>query len=431
MSHNPATRTRALAALLVFALCLLIPTAALGITRAQVLTRAKTWVKHPVKYSQTKYHLGYRTDCSGYVSMCWGTGRSWSTATFHRVTHGITKGDLRPGDAMLKPGYHVRLFHHWANRSRTYYVAWESGYGKVAVRRVHKYSTDTKAGFAPTRYNETVEARVGDELLWDGSFNAWSGGWGSGGTPVMWTVSGAPRHTLVTHRWDTAHAGRNSLQLLASANDSGTPTDISQPASVTAGALYRARTWARTLGDSNAVSLHLDFLGTDGASIAETSASGAQFGVDATAFRPISVLASAPAGAVNAVVTVRLSAPATGASVPSSATVDDVSLVRLRAGVSIKPSSSTVRRSGRVTLSGAVLPSPTSTITAGIYVKPPGRGWRRFADARVMPTDGGAWRARYTFKRSMRKGVYYFRTSVPSFDGYLGKTSRTISVRLK
>jgi hypothetical protein len=296
---------------------------------------------------------------------------------------------------------------------------------------VHRYSTDAKAGFAPTRYNETVEARVGDELLWDGSFDAWSGGWGSGGTPVMWTVTGPQRHTLVTHRWDAAHTGRNSLQLLASANDSGTPTEISQAASVTAGALYRARTWAHTLGDPDAVSLHLDFLGNDGASVAETSVGGGRFGVSGTAFRPMSVLASAPAGAVNVLVRVRLAAPAMGASVPSSATIDDVSLVRLRAAVSIKSNSYTVRRSGKVTLSGAVLPSPISTITAGVYVRPPGRGWRRFADTQVTPFRGGAWSARYIFKRSMRKGVYQFRTGVPGFDGYLGKTSRTVSVRLK
>ena len=235
MSHNPATRTRAFVALIAFTLCLLLPATALGITRAEVLSRAQTWVKKPVKYSQSKYHLGYRTDCSGYVSMCWGTGRSWSTATFYRVTHRITKNELRPGDAMLKPGYHVRLFHHWANRSKTVYVAWESGYGKVAVRRVHKYSTDAKAGYKPTRYNEIVEARPADDLVWDGSFDAWSGGWGAGGTPVTWTVTGAKNRSLVGHRWDTAHSGRNSLLLLASANDSDTPTEISQAASVTQG----------------------------------------------------------------------------------------------------------------------------------------------------------------------------------------------------
>ncbi len=42
------------------------------VTRAQVITRAKTWHPHTssrVPYSQSKTHGGYRTDCSGYASM--------------------------------------------------------------------------------------------------------------------------------------------------------------------------------------------------------------------------------------------------------------------------------------------------------------------------------------------------------------------------
>jgi hypothetical protein len=39
------------------------------ITRAQILARAQTWVDAKVPYSQSAYRDGYRTDCSGYVSM--------------------------------------------------------------------------------------------------------------------------------------------------------------------------------------------------------------------------------------------------------------------------------------------------------------------------------------------------------------------------
>ena len=120
-----------------------------------------------------------------------------------------------------------------------------------------------------------------------------------------------------------------------------------------------------------------------------------------------------------------------GASVPSSATVDDVSFVRPRVAVSIKSSKNTVRRSGKVTVSGIVVPTPSTTVTAGVYLKPPGRGWRRIASAKVTPTGGGAWRTSYTLKRNMRRGVYSFRATAPGFDGYLGKTSRTIGVRLR
>ena len=36
-----------------------------------VIANAKTWLNPAVPYSQSAYHNGYRTDCSGYVSMAW------------------------------------------------------------------------------------------------------------------------------------------------------------------------------------------------------------------------------------------------------------------------------------------------------------------------------------------------------------------------
>jgi hypothetical protein len=102
------------------ALTLLSAPGAQAITRDAVLTRAQAWVDSPVPYSQSKYHLGYRTDCSGYVSMCWSTGTSWATSSFGAVTHRIPTAQLRPGDAMLKKGYHIRLFEGWVDATHTH-----------------------------------------------------------------------------------------------------------------------------------------------------------------------------------------------------------------------------------------------------------------------------------------------------------------------
>ena len=60
------------------------------------------------------------------------------------------------------------------------------------------------------------------------------------------------------------------------------------------------------MGDPESVRLSVEFLGADDVSIAETGTSGAQSGVNALGFMPITVLTTAPAGAVNAVVTVAL-----------------------------------------------------------------------------------------------------------------------------
>jgi hypothetical protein len=436
LASRPAlTRRRAMvlgALFLLFALSVLCPASARAITRPIVLARAQSWVDKPVAYSQAKYHLGYRTDCSGYVSMCWQTGMSWSTSSFHAVTHSIKVSELKPGDAMLRKGYHIRLFHNWANSSHTSYVAYEAG-TKVAVARVHSLSTDLKSGYIPTRYNEILDGPLADNVLWNSSFDAWSGSWGAGGEqPVMWNVDGPEWETLVAHRTDVVRTGHDSLQLLAPGDKADTPTEVSQAASVTAGATYRLCAWARTAGDPEALRLSVEFLDAAGASLGETSATGAQFGINDAGFRAITALTTAPAGAVNAVVMVQLAAPPADAAGPASAIIDDVSLVRPRVSVSIKTSASTVRRGRKVTLNGSVSPSSAASVTATVYVKRPGRGWKRLAAVRITAAGSGAsWRASYAFKRGVRKGLYRFRTSVPALPGYLGQTSRTVGVKLK
>ena len=50
-----------------------------------------------VPYSQTRYYAGYRTDCSGFVSMCWALPSSYNTRTLYRVSYPITADDLHRG----------------------------------------------------------------------------------------------------------------------------------------------------------------------------------------------------------------------------------------------------------------------------------------------------------------------------------------------
>ena len=139
--------------LLVSAFLVLGATSACAITRDAVLTRAKTWIASPVPYSQAKYFGGYRTDCSGYVSMCWNTGTSWSTSTFHSVAKPITTADLKPGDAMLKAGTHIRLFEGWSDAAHTKYVAWEQT-PPHTESNTESLAADVAAGYVPYRYND-------------------------------------------------------------------------------------------------------------------------------------------------------------------------------------------------------------------------------------------------------------------------------------
>jgi hypothetical protein len=88
--------------------------------RRRALDRAFSWYDAKVPYSQTRSYQGYRTDCSGYVSMCWELGPSYTTASF--ISGGGESfllgsyGDLVPGDALVHRSNgagHMVLFLGW------------------------------------------------------------------------------------------------------------------------------------------------------------------------------------------------------------------------------------------------------------------------------------------------------------------------------
>jgi hypothetical protein len=114
----------------------LLPATAHAITRTDVLDRAHTWVAKKVHYSQRSSFGGYRRDCSGFVSMAWRLGRSYSSRTIHAVASHIPLSKLQPGDAVHTPG-HVAIFVSWANKKHSRYVAMEeTSPGHSAARRV-------------------------------------------------------------------------------------------------------------------------------------------------------------------------------------------------------------------------------------------------------------------------------------------------------
>jgi hypothetical protein len=75
-------------------------------TRATAIQRGFTWLDQKVKYSQKASHAGYRTDCSGFLSMCWSLGTSLTTADFAGTTGGTkhlaSYDNLVPGDGFVR-----------------------------------------------------------------------------------------------------------------------------------------------------------------------------------------------------------------------------------------------------------------------------------------------------------------------------------------
>lgn len=91
------------------------------VSRSSIIARGQDWVDKNVPYNKT--YDGYRTDCSGFVSMAWGLPRpGHTTSTLGEVSKTISKGELQSGDALLCAGTHVTLFVSWADSSKNSYV---------------------------------------------------------------------------------------------------------------------------------------------------------------------------------------------------------------------------------------------------------------------------------------------------------------------
>jgi putative cell wall-binding protein len=174
----------------------ILPTAAFAISRDLVIARGKVWVNHVqsktkkatvygVPYSQSKWayengsivttknasSLGYRTDCSGFASMCLNlrdsAGHPYSecTAGFgakgSKKYHQITKAQLVAGDMVLAsgvwgaPGPHAIIFAGWVDAKQTQFWAMEqtsssSHNGTILHPRSWKDAVARK--FRPYRY---------------------------------------------------------------------------------------------------------------------------------------------------------------------------------------------------------------------------------------------------------------------------------------
>lgn len=104
--------------------------------RSQVIARAKSWNPHSgdrIPYSQSDYHEGYRTDCSGFVAMTLGLpkpGPNTVGLTSSRFTKRIKMSELKKGDLVMdaqgtNTTRHVVIFEKWANSRHTSYWAYE------------------------------------------------------------------------------------------------------------------------------------------------------------------------------------------------------------------------------------------------------------------------------------------------------------------
>lgn len=136
------------------------------ITREEILSRAESWLDPSVPYSQWVYQDGYRTDCSGYVSMAWETNGNFWTGDLNTIAVAISYDDLRPGDILLYQnwanpvnGSHVVLFDHWTDDVGGDFAIYEQAPPNT-MHRLWSQAGYSRSLFRPFRY---VNASDSDE----------------------------------------------------------------------------------------------------------------------------------------------------------------------------------------------------------------------------------------------------------------------------
>ncbi|MGW6782518.1 FG-GAP-like repeat-containing protein [Streptomyces sp. NPDC054987] len=230
--------------------------AAPRITRSSVIARAKSWVGIGLKYAGGGRHGGYRTDCSGYVSMAWDLDFQPVTNTFaaRGVTEPITKSELRAGDALLDddPGSsgHIVLFEKWANSERTKYWGFDftpsgvhhrvydypyyPGYGPYAPVRYKNIADDVTAPPAPKPgMTDLVAANVNGDAVDDVVGVEAS-------TGKLWLYKGASNGTIASggNRVEIGSGGWNGMANLAAGDFNGDRKDDIVAVEEASGKLY-------------------------------------------------------------------------------------------------------------------------------------------------------------------------------------------------
>lgn len=125
------------------------------VARGTIIARGQDWVDKNIPYNKT--YDGYRTDCSGFVSMAWGLPRpGHTTETLGQVSSQIGKNELQSGDALLCAGTHVTLFVNWADGGKTSYVMMEEGNpSSGCVKKVAPYPFyDHQDCYRPMKYHD-------------------------------------------------------------------------------------------------------------------------------------------------------------------------------------------------------------------------------------------------------------------------------------
>lgn len=403
------------------AFLLLAAPSALAITRAAVLSRAQSWVDIPVPYSQSKWFRGYRTDCSGFTSMAWHAGTSYSTRSLWTVDTKIKAKDLKPGDALIKYDYHARIFYGWADAAHTRYITYEQT-GNHAQTNIKNLADDLKFGYRAYRYDKISDG----EPEWNLAANPGFGAWASG-SPVWWEDPGARwgTSTVCFRATDRTKGGKSALRIVNSSGLSATVVEVRQTKTVKAGRPYKMSLWANTSADPKGLEVRFSFTDAAGRTLSTVSKKGDASKIGAAALTSMSLAATAPAAATSATISIRLAgAVDASGTAGAKAVIDSVTLYDASPAASTCALSATsVARRHSVALEGTVT-APVAYGTVRVYVVRPGTS--KAVALRDRKLSKGTWSMPIT---PTMAGTYKFTAKYLGFGPYGPVTSSSVSLR--
>lgn len=415
---------------LVLALLLLGATNAFALTCGTVLNRAQTWVDRPIPYSQVRYHDGYRTDCSGFASMVWGLRSSYTTRSLQYVTHRISVSSLKPGDGMLCYDNHVRIFRGWVDATHKEYIAYEQTGGgtKSSVKNMSADLAPQSNGhrYYPVRLDTITDGPAPWNLAANPTFDVWAQ-WGKpphlSYSPAWWQTDYRPWATWA-RKMAVVRTGRFALGLI---NPSTLPADVVgvwQTRPVKAGRPYTVYLYASTDADPEGLEMGMQFLDASGTVLTAARTTGDEWGIRSTSLRKMSLTATAPSGAISAMIGMRL-AGAIDASGPvrTSAVIDDVRLYDSSPLTSeFTVSTTSLGRGHSVTLNGRV----DAPGKVRVYVTRPGS--TKPVATTPVSLVAGAWSRKSTLTL---RGTYVFTATYLGYGPFRSVTSSRTSVTVR
>ena len=96
-------------------------------------------------------------DCSAFVSAAWGLASHFTTRAIPAITQPVTNPmDLRPGDALNKPGSHVMLFLRFTPGQMAEVIESSGACNGRVCRNVYPLSSLLARGYRPVRFRALV-----------------------------------------------------------------------------------------------------------------------------------------------------------------------------------------------------------------------------------------------------------------------------------